>query len=228
MKLLTTPDHQPKAAKGIAAGYAQFTLHLSPGDLSGQQMCAGATPACLKGCLHGAGRGAMETTKLARLRRTHWLIDNPATFLDALRWDVDAGVRWAERRGLIPTYRLNGTSDRRWENDGIIEEYPELQFHDYTKLPNRRGLPANYYLTFSRAETATNHADVATALRSGQSVAIVFNTPKEDALPASFEGTEVIDGRLHDCRFLDPLGVYVGLSALGPAKKDTSGWVVAV
>jgi hypothetical protein len=41
-------------------------------------------------------------------------------------------------------------------------------------------------------------------------------------------GRPVIDGRVTDLRFLDPVGVWVGLSALGKGKKDTSGFVVNV
>ena len=36
----------------------------------------------------------------------------------------------------------------------------------------------------------------------------------------------VIDGDKTDLRFLDPKGVVVGLYAKGPAKKDTSGFVI--
>lgn len=62
----------------------------------------------------------------------------------------------------------------------------------------------------------------------GYNVAIVFDTPKSAPLPDTYMGRKVIDGRTHDLRFLDPQGVWVGLSALGDGKKDTSGFIVNI
>ena len=57
---------------------------------------------------------------------------------------------------------------------------------------------------------------------TGQNVAVVF-----DDIPATWLGLEVINGDEHDLRFLDGVGVIVGLKAKGPkAKKDTTGFVV--
>jgi hypothetical protein len=121
-------------------------------------------------------------------------------------------------------FRLNGTSDIRWETvevDGhanIMELFPTVQFYDYTKLVNRRALPANYRLTFSLAE----NNDLA-AWASGLNVAAVF----KGKLPATFMGRPVIDGDETDLRFLDPVGIVVGLKAKGKAKKDQTGFVRA-
>jgi len=62
---------------------------------------------------------------------------------------------------------------------------------------------------------------------AGYNVAIVFDTPKNKPLPTEYMGRKVIDGRTHDLRFIDPQGVWVGLSALGEAKVDDSGFVVS-
>ena len=40
------------------------------------------------------------------------------------------------------------------------------------------------------------------------------------------EGFPVIDGDDTDVRFMDPVGVWVGLSPKGKAKKDKSGFVI--
>ena len=56
---------------------------------------------------------------------------------------------------------------------------------------------------------------------NGRNVALVF-----DAVPATWRCIKVIDGDKHDMRFLDSVGVIVGLTAKGEAKKDTSGFVV--
>jgi len=143
--------------------------------------------------------------------------------------DVQSAERKARRLGLTPVFRLNGTSDIRWETipverDGetfpnIFTAFPLLTFYDYTKLTNRRNIPANYHLTFSRSE---ENGDAALAmLWSGFNVATLFDT-----LPKTFWGFPVIDGTEHDLRFMDPKGVIVGLVPKGKAKSDTSGFVV--
>lgn len=112
----------------------------------------------------------------------------------------------------IVTFRLNGTSDIRWEKikvrDGknLFELYPDVQFYDYTKNPKRfdGSMPKNYHLTFSRSET--NHATAIELLRGGNNVAMVF-----DKVPETYEGFKVVSGDETDLRFLDEKGVIVGL-----------------
>jgi hypothetical protein len=55
----------------------------------------------------------------------------------------------------------------------------------------------------------------------GVNVAVVFDLP-----PTEWRGLEVVNGDLHDFRYLDRKGVVVGLKAKGKARKDTSGFVV--
>jgi hypothetical protein len=83
----------------------------------------------------------------------------------------------------------------------------------------RGELPANYYLTFSQSEA--NHAQVETALSLGVNVATVYALA---AIPA-----DAVNGDEHDLRFIDPRaarGKRIALKAKGPAKRDTSGFVV--
>ena len=54
----------------------------------------------------------------------------------------------------------------------------------------------------------------------------MFSTHRGDALPGTWHGFPVIDGDLHDCRFLDPKGVVVGLRAKGGGKGSQSPFVV--
>jgi hypothetical protein len=42
----------------------------------------------------------------------------------------------------------------------------------------------------------------------------------------TYLGRPVINGDADDLRFLDPVGVFVGLKAKGLAKKDTTGFVI--
>ena len=231
MKLFTTGN--PKLMKGEKKGYLSFVLHLAPADLSGKNTCPKATEGCKMACLNTAGRGGIfkkgESTNViqqARIRKTKMFFENRGAFLMDLVRDIKAGVKQAEKQGLTPAFRLNGTSDISWEKytiDGknIFQMFPDVQFYDYTKIRGRKvsGIP-NYHLTFSRAES--NEMDARLAAADGMNVAVVF---KKD-LPATYLGKTVVNGDDTDLRFLDPKGVIVGLKAKGKAKKDTSGFVV--
>jgi hypothetical protein len=223
-KLLSTAN--PKIQKGTKLGYLSFILHLAPSTLSGKNTCPKATPGCAAACLNTAGRGGMfkrgETTNAiqkARIRKTVQYWFDRDTFLADLEADIRKGIKFAEKQGLTPVFRLNGTSDLAVEKWGIIEKFPTVQFYDYTKVLGRKvaHLP-NYHLTFSAADG--NDADVAKAIAQGMNIAMVF-----DKLPETYMGREVINADETDLRFLDKKGVIAGLKAKGKAKKDTTGFV---
>ena len=225
-KLLSTAN--PKIQKGTKMGYLSFILHLAPADLSGRETCPKRTAGCTAACLNTAGRGGMfkrgETTNMiqkARIRKTQYFFNNRAEFMADLANDIKKAIRFAERKGLTPVFRLNGTSDLSWEKYDVVEGFnifemfPQVQFYDYTKVLGRKvkHIP-NYHLTFSKADG--NDADVAEALLQGMSVVAVY-----DKIP---EGVPSADET--DLRFLDPKGIMLGLKAKGPAKKDYSGFVI--
>ena len=224
MKLFTVGN--TKTVKGEALGYMTFIMHLAPSTLSGWNTCPMASAGCAAACLNTAGRGRFTSIQEARIRKTAWFFNNRESFMAQLVKDIEAAVRKASREGMTPVFRLNGTSDIRWENvpvngfRNVMEMFPALTFYDYTKIPNRRNIPANYHLTFSRSES--NEMDALRILANGiMNVAIVFDT-----LPTKWAGVKVIDGTETDLRFLDPQGVVVGLVAKGKAKKDTSGFTI--
>ena len=225
MKLLTVGN--TKTVKGEAMGYMTFIMHLAPSTLSGYNTCPMASKGCAAACLNTAGRGRFTATQEARIRKTRWFFEDRATFMAQLVKDIQAAIRKAERETMIPVFRLNGTSDIRWENvpvggrRNIMEMFPSQTFYDYTKLQNRVNLPSNYHLTFSRSEE--NYTAVDTMMAQGYNTAIVF-----DSLPAVYNGYKVIDGTETDLRFLDPKNVIVGLLAKGKAKKDLSGFTVQI
>jgi len=110
----------------------------------------------------------------------------------------------------------------------MSKEFPLVQFYDYTKIPRpylrARG---NYHVTFSLSES--NSATAIDALKHGVNVAAVFHVKRGQPLPETFLGAPVIDGDLHDLRFLDGYrGAVIGLRAKGKAKRDTSGFVQLV
>jgi hypothetical protein len=225
MKLLSTGN--PKLLKGEKKGYMSFVLHLAPANLSGKETCPKRTAGCTAACLNTAGRGGMfkkgETTNViqqARIRKTKMFFEQRDEFMKQLEADIRLGIKQAEKKGMIPCFRLNGTSDLAWEKYGIIEKFPEVQFYDYTKIRGRKVSHLNnYHLTFSKADG--NDMDARLAASQGMNVAVVF---KE--MPETFMGRPVINGDETDLRFLDAKNVIVGLKAKGKAKKDTTGFVV--
>ena len=231
MRLLTAPAANPKIAKGLAANYATYILHLAPATLSGREVCPKRTKGCTDACLNTAGRGGMfkrgESTNViqqARIRKTKMFFENRDQFLADLEADIRLAIKQCAKKGLTPVFRLNGTSDISWEKYGIIQKFPEIQFYDYTKVLGRKvsHLP-NYHLTFSAADG--NDADVLKAIQQGYNVATVFGLKKSQPMPETFNGRRVFNGDDSDLRFLDPKNVIVGLYAKGKAKKDTSGFV---
>ena len=226
--LLTT--NNIKILKGSKYGYLSAVLHLAPGKLSGVQMCPNASPGCLAGCLNTTSHGVYASTQESRVKKTLGLWSDRKGFVAALAQDVASLERRAERQGKRLVIRLNGTSDVPWENTFPMADFPNVQFMDYTKSFQRMqkfltgAMPKNYHLTFSRSEL--NDGLCLEVLKLGGTVAVVFDTHKAADLPGVFHGFRVIDGRVHDLRFTDPRGVVVGLSALGQAKGDTSGFVV--
>ena len=219
-KLLSTAN--PKIQKGVKLGYLSFILHLAPSTLSGYNTCPKATAGCVAACLNTAGRGGMfrkgentNTIQQARIRKTKMYFEQRNLFLATLEADIRKAIRFAERKGLTPVFRLNGTSDLSVEKWGIIDKFPTVQFYDYTKVLGRKitALP-NYHLTFSKADG--NDADVAEALIQGMSVVAVY-----DAIPAGVPSADETD-----LRFLDPRGIMLGLKAKGRAKKDYTGFVI--
>ena len=226
MKLLGISN--TKTLKGEALGYRTYIMHLAPSTLSGYQVCPMASLGCSTACLNLSGMGRFSNVQAARIAKTrHFFEDRPA-FMQQLVREVRSAVKSSQKVGLTPVFRLNGTSDIRWEMIPVLGDalptayanimmmFPQVQFYDYTKIPNRRNVPSNYHLTFSRSET--NHQDV---ILSQNNVAEVF-----DVLPATYLGRTVIDGTETDLRFLDPQNVVVGLKANGKAKQDTSGFTV--
>jgi len=239
VKLLSTGN--PKILKGLKQGYNTYILHLAPADLSGFNTCPKATAGCKAACLNTAGRGGMfkkgESTNIiqeARIRKTAFFFEERAGFMEWLVADIKLAIKQSAKKGLIPVFRLNGTSDLSWEKYEVIRDgklyrniftaFPDIQFYDYTKVLGRKISDfKNYHLTFSAADG--NDADVMKAIQQDYNVATVFGIKKTLPMPESYNGLPVFNGDESDLRFLDPKGVVVGLYAKGKAKKDTSGFV---
>jgi len=243
MKLLSVGN--PKTLKGMKQGYNTFILHLAPSTLSGHNTCPKATIGCIDACLNTAGRGGMfkkgentNTIQKARIRKTQLFYNNREMFMDQLVKDIILAIKQSERKGLIPVFRLNGTSDLSWEKysvkkhgvvfTNIFTAFSDYQFYDYTKVLGRKiNHIDNYHLTFSAADGNDN--DVVKAIDQGYNIAMVFGIKKTLPMPeyqkVGYNVMPVFNGDESDLRFLDPDNHIVGLYAKGKAKKDISGFV---
>lgn len=230
MKLLSVST-DAKTTKGESLGFLTGILYLAPATTTKWNTCSMAkTAKCDVACLYTAGRGAMNSVQLARIRKTEWLFENTESFMLQLAEDITKLVAKAKKLGLTPLVRLNGTSDIRWETievsytkKNIFQMFPDVQFYDYTKDVNRKDLPANYDLTFSYSGVEGFQPFVAKALKKQMRIAVVFR--KEQDIPTTFMGIPVVSGDNSDVRHLDDK-VIVGLYAKGKAKLDTTGFVV--
>ena len=157
MKLLSV-DTNTKTIKGQAFGYMTGILYLAPADYSGRNVCVHSSEGCRLACLFSAGRGVFANVISARLRKTLAFFKDREGFLNDIRDDIKALIKKSAKAGMKPCVRLNGTSDIPWHNFGIMEEFPDVAFYDYTPHKQRMldyldgKLPANYSLTFSRKE----------------------------------------------------------------------------
>jgi len=220
-------DTNSKTIKGQSKGFLTGILYLAPANESGKNLCPHASAGCKAACLYTAGRGAFDTIKKARLNKTLAFLNDRKAFAMELKKDIASLVKKAEKKGMTPCVRLNGTSDIPWHNvENIMQENPLIQFYDYTPNPFRmlqflKGeLPENYHLTFSRKED--NDGFVDNILEKGGNVAVVFR--KE--LPQTWKGKKVVNGDETDLRFLDEKNVVVGLKAKGKGRKNQSGFIV--
>jgi hypothetical protein len=227
MKLLTTQNY--KTTKGEKLGIMTGILYLAPAKISGYEVCPRRSEGCTKSCLYSAGRGAFNTVQKSRVAKTKMFFEQRDAFMDQLRKDIKSLVNKANKQNMVPAIRLNGTSDIEWTRLGIVEEFPDVQFYDYTKVLNRvtKERPSNYHITFSKNES--NDVECLAAIKAGVNVAVVFDTKKGEELPKTWNGAPVYDGDDTDVRFLDPKGGYViGLRAKGKARKDQTGFVVKI
>ncbi len=219
--LLAAPLGNPKIAKSLKkAGVVTFPMHLAPHTLSGFNTCASATEACIAPCLDKAGNPAAgDAKRAARIARTQAFFRARALFLALLKIEIDAAIKYAARKNMDCAFRLNATSDIRWEAvrfscGTTVADYiagKGATAYDYTKHINRKA-PAHYHLTFSYLG---NDDHAATAIERGQNIAVVFDTPRGKPLPASLniagKRLAIHDADEHDARFLDPRGVVCGL-----------------
>jgi hypothetical protein len=224
-------DGSVKVIKGNKLGYRTAILYLTPANGSGTNVCPLASLAmCDAPCLNTSGRGAMGSVQMSRLRKTLFWQQYRVEAIAMIMREIRAMEARSIREGWTLLVRLNGTSDIRFENHGIIQAFPNVQFYDYTKIPNRKNIPANYDLTFSYSGVAAFQPFVKMAIDNGMRIAAVFRTRETVntmlANNETFMGLPVVDGDDTDIRHIDPPHSVVALYAKGKAKTDQSGFVI--
>ena len=219
-----------KMEKSQKYKYLSEILHLAPANIGGVNICPNASPECIKLCLNTSGRGQMNTVQKSRLNKKFYFLADRLKFLNHLDREIKLSYARATRKGFKYTVRLNGTSDLPFERYklenglNLMDNNPQVQFIDYTKVTNRldkkNKIPKNYSLTYSQAEN--NLKDVKQVLKTKYNIATVFRKK----LPKKWLGRKVINGDISDLRHLeDGKKIIVGLIAKGKAIKNFNGFV---
>lgn len=229
VKTLLSIDTNAKTVKGQSKGYLTGILYLAPYTVANgkDNLCPNAENAgCSEACLYSAGRGKFNNVQQSRINKTNLWLNDKETFFNILIKDINKLIKKADKLGLVPCVRLNGTSDIVWQKElfnglTIFEYFPDLQFYDYTKIPQKVEFD-NYHLTFSYSQASSKYqSSIEKAYRLGMSFAVVFF----NKFPNIFLGREVINGDENDLRFLDKPKTVIALKAKGSARKDSSGFV---
>jgi hypothetical protein len=203
-----------KIEKGKKENFDTLVLYLSASKNAGVDLCKFASTGCRLACLVASGHALIEKRSgknkidVSRIVKS-WLTIYRKDIAEAvLCSEIESAKKRAERKGRKFSVRLNGTSDIDFYN--VINAFPDVQFYDYTKDPERVEL-ANYHLTFSYSQAnkaRINHYKQ--AIERGQSIAFpVIASDFEQAceLPDCYSMDNT------DLRFLDNSGKYGILKA---------------
>ena len=106
-------------------------------------------------CVAKNGNGNYPNVIKSRITKTKRFFEDRQNFLNELVVEIYKSIEKSRVNKNTPTFRLNAYSDIKWEsvkvskfgNNTIFELFPDVQFYDYTKIPNRI-TPFNYSLTY--------------------------------------------------------------------------------
>ena len=208
--------------KSYENGTETYCVYLAPADMSGYNVCPNSKH-CKELCLNGSGHNKIEILargeekshiNQARIKKTKFFFEHKEEFMELLIQEIQSAKNKAEKDGKAFSVRLNGTSDLNpmlftYMGRNILEIFPNVQFYDYTKVPNHFGVAKrypNYDITFSF--NGYNWITCENYLKSGGKVAVVF----DGKLPTEFKGYRVIDANEYDMRYIDPKSTIMGLT----------------
>ncbi len=210
-----------KVEKGKKQNFDTLVLYLSAGKNAGQDVCEYASTGCRLACLVGSGRNLIQKRAgqniidVSRIVKTWLTVYRKDIAIELLTHEIKLAEKRAARKGRKFSCRLNGTSDLPFYE--IYNAFPDVQFYDYTKDPNRIPL-ANYHLTFSYSQA--NKARVKhykQAIARGQSVAFPV---RSDDFEQACNLVDCFSMDETDLRFLDSAGKYGILKAKETLNTD--------
>lgn len=203
-----------KIEKGKKENFETLVLYLAASKNAGVDICKFASTGCRLACLVSSGHALIEkragknTIAISRIVKTWLTVFRKDIAESVLIEEIESARKRAERKGNNFAVRLNGTSDLPFYD--VINKFPDVQFYDYTKDPERIELP-NYHLTFSYADTSKARVKhYKQALKRGQSIAFpVIASDFEEActMPDCYSMDKT------DLRFMDNKGRYGILKA---------------
>jgi hypothetical protein len=225
-----------KVDLGGSMGVATKVIYLPPANaLFGRgetgdrrTLCSDASDGCIATCL-GENTGLLITSssERARMWKGALYMGDRGLFRRLCVAEAMNHVDACRASGKVPALRCDGSSDTA-EGRHLAAAVPDAMVYDYTKNERKalrfcRGeMPPNYHVTFSYS--GDNLASCERVWAAGGNVAVAFDTPKGEALPATWQGVPVIDGDVHDARFLDPQragGYVVGLRFKAARNRQT-------
>lgn len=174
MKLLSTDSNSKVVKTNKKSGFLYAGLSLMPDSI----LCPHSkNAACFDACLKISGLAAVyKSVNIARQKKTDFYHNDKAAFFEQLRRELFNLEKRASKQGLKPAARLNVLSDIPYEKSGIIEEYPNIHFVDYTKNASRLGkTPDNYHLIFSYSGAPAFQKSNDKAFLTDTPVAVVFS-----------------------------------------------------
>lgn len=212
--------HSAKMSASFRNGTMTYCIYMAPWNTSGYQVCAFGEH-CHKSCLNYSGRekikefthGRDNEVFNARKRKTRLFYENRNVFMELMIHEIKKYQKRAQRLNMEFSVRINGTSDLsplafKYEGKNILEIFPNIQFYDYTKNPNRIKLMerfSNYDVTLSF--DGHNWEECEKFLAKNGKVAVVFY----GGLPSTYKGYEVGDANGYDMRYMDKGGTICGL-----------------
>jgi len=190
-----------KLAKGDKLGVKTYGIYLAPAQISGYNVCSHATSGCKSACLFTSGRAKMSARiPQARILKTKMLFEQPERFIHIVKNEINNAAKLAAKKNYAFAIRWNLTSDLPI-NDingvNLLEELPDYQWYDYTKVPSRIELLKkfpNYHLTFSFDGFEKTWKTCEKFLEAGGNVSVVFYPQ----IPKTFKNYEVTDGDISD------------------------------
>jgi hypothetical protein len=189
-----------------------------------EKVCQWKTAQCFALCLRKSGRLVFNKSQKVMRKRTEFYYSDPVAYQAMIEKELTKLEKTAKKKGLIPTARLNGTSDLDFSS--IYRKFPGIQFREYTKgiefYFEKQGKEKNVHFVYSVSEKTTEN-EILRVLESGGQCAMVMKEKTEKYL-----GFPVVDGDNNDLTFLKPKGIILALKPKGKAKKATKNGFIKI